>query len=81
MAAGNDYGKLETYCWDGHSGVTDHHSFYRYGVLVMSSSDLFIWPGLEEDNKETSDSHRPSQVDKTEAVSNKCFANNEIIAK
>ena len=46
----------------------------------MSSYNLFIWPGLEEENKETTDSHRPSQVDKTEAVSNKCFANNEIIA-
>merc|ERR1712123_43710 len=35
---------------------------------------------LDEDNKQTTESHRPSQVDKTEADSDKCFAKNEIIA-
>lgn len=44
--------------------------------LAMTSAST----GLDEDNKQTTESHRPSQVDKTEADSDKCFAKNEIIA-
>merc|ERR1712128_177068 len=44
--------------------------------LAMTSAST----GLDEDNKQTTESHRPSQVDKTEADSDMCFAKNEIIA-
>jgi len=53
---------------------------YIAGMVTQDYEEIRASTELEEENKHTTESHRPSQVDKTEADSDKCLAKNKIIA-
>jgi len=53
---------------------------YIAGMVSQDWEVTRAFTGLDLDNKHTTESHRPSQVDKTEADSDKCLAKHEIIA-